>query len=231
MGQLAGWRTVKTAAQVCDQYTHQQVTQTGFCVCVAQLRAHQCPERWRQVIGRNLLPGLGLRSQVGFAIHHQRGEQSLQHGKQFGLVSTSQHRQHLAIQVGRAVARQHQAFEALHPILGAQELGPLFQMVAQCLRGQAQVFQQDGRGVGPKRLAAQAHVQQPVLRGLGLGLGAVDQPALAWRALNVNFHLQRGRFVQAHQLYAVKLQAIHDRCELRLHVVPEHHRTSAEQAG
>jgi hypothetical protein len=133
------------------------------------LRLHQRPEGRRQVIGGNVLPGFGLGRQIRHAIHHHARIQALQHGKQFGLVRPCQHGQHLAVQVQRAVAGQHQALQAVHPVLGAQELGPLLQVVAQRLGGQAQVFQQDGRGIRPERLAAQAHVQQPVLVGSGSG--------------------------------------------------------------
>jgi hypothetical protein len=133
------------------------------------LRLHQRPEGGRQVIGGDVLPGFGLGRQIRHAIHHHRRIQALQHGKQFGLVRRVSTASILRSRSRRAIAGQHQALQAVHPVLGAQELGPLLQVVAQRLGGQAQVFQQDGRGVRPKRLAAQAHVQQPVLVGSGSG--------------------------------------------------------------
>jgi hypothetical protein len=92
------------------------------------------------------------------------------------------------------------------------------------------VFQQDRRGVRPERLAAQAHVQQPVFGGFRLGLGAVDQPALVWGTLDVKLDPKGRRVIQAHQLYAVELQVIDDRGELGLHVVPEHDQLFLEQS-
>ena len=139
------------------------------------------------------------------------------------LISTREYLEHLAVQVKHAIVCRHQALEAFHTLLGAQELGSVFEVKAQRLGGQPQVFQQDGCGVCTERLAAQAYIQQPVFGRLGLLLCAVQQPALLQVALYVYLDLQRRRGIQPHQLHALRWQAVHNGCELRINVVPEHY--------
>ncbi len=144
MRQLA-WRIAsQAAAKVGHQNTQQQIAQTGFGVLIAQLCLHQRPKGWQQVIDGNVLPGFGLRIQVRHTVHHHARIQLLQHGKQIWLVGTRQHCQHLGIQIGCGIGGHHQALEAIHPVFGAQELGTVFQVLAQALFHQAQVFQQNG---------------------------------------------------------------------------------------
>ena len=61
------------------------------------MRLHQGPESRRQVVGANVLPGLGLCREIRLAVHHQAGIQALEHGEQLGLVGAGEHGQHLAI--------------------------------------------------------------------------------------------------------------------------------------
>ena len=103
--QLARCITLQTTAKIGHQNAQQQVAQAWCGVGIAELRLHQVPERWSQVIGRNVLPGFGLHQQVSYAVHYHRRIQALQHSKQFRLVGAGQHRQHLAVQVMGVVAR------------------------------------------------------------------------------------------------------------------------------
>ena len=119
MRQLAGCVALQAPAKVSHQNAQQQVAKAGISICITKLKLYQFPERRSQIVGGHVLPSFGLGRQVCHAVHHHGTVKALQYGEQLGLVGTRQHRQHLAIQVLCVVARQHQALEAVHTVLGA----------------------------------------------------------------------------------------------------------------
>ena len=214
------------AAQAADKVRHQQpqqqIVERGLSFGIAEGLRHQGPEGTVQLVGGQFGPHLGIIPDTGLAGRPQAMQQAHGDGQRVGLIAAQQHGHHLAVDDLCVVTRQHQALEPIDPVFGAQEPAARLQMGRQRQRGQAQVFEQDRRGVSAEGLGPKSDVQQPIVLGCGFCCRAEDQPALAGFALDVALDLQRRRLVQPDEFGVDRgTDGGHVRSKLLVRVVPE----------